>query len=78
MGGKATKVPNVAYLQHLPHYEDSTLNIPQETIEEWGRLYTQSNETYYVMSRKVEEWIGKTPDTPAPPRVLWGLHAALG
>lgn len=21
------------------------------------------------MSRKVEEWIGKTPDTPAPPRV---------
>lgn len=26
------------------------------------------------MSREVPEWIGKTPDTPAPPRVLWGLH----
>lgn len=26
------------------------------------------------MTREVPEWIGRTPDTPAPPRVLWGLH----
>ncbi len=50
LGGKATKVPDVAYLKSLPHSEYSTLNIPQETIDEWGRLYTQSNATYYVMA----------------------------
>ena len=50
LGGKATKVPDVAYLKSLPHSEYSTLNIPQETIEVWARLYTQSNETYYVMA----------------------------
>ena len=50
LGGNATKVPDVAYLKSLSHSEYSTLNIPQEAIEEWGRLYTQSNETYYVMA----------------------------
>lgn len=50
LGGKATKVPDAGYLKNLPHSEYSTLSIPQETIEEWGRLYTQSNETYYVMA----------------------------
>ncbi|MEO6473609.1 hypothetical protein [Luteolibacter sp.] len=50
LGGKATKVQDVAYLNKLPHSEYSTLSIPQETIDEWGRLYTQSSETYYVMA----------------------------